>query len=153
MKQALNQTQKTFMYQRYFLPYEIAAFANARTPDGKLQQLDFNSAPFQAMIASRQEYAGKLHKVGWSDVEIRQRILKLYSTKRGKASPWDFLKIEYQPVKAMTDIMWAKKLSSKLRIGRTLGSAYGHKMKKDIRPRYQPVVRPLPAKPGNIIGR
>jgi hypothetical protein len=147
MNQALNRTQKLYMHQHYWLPYEIAAFANARTPDGKLQKLDFTSGPFQAMIASRDEYAGKLRRAGWSDVDIRQRILKLYSTKRGKASPWDFLKIEYQPPKGMTDTVWAKKLSAKLRIGRTLGSAYGHKMRKDLRPRYQAVVRPVPAQP------
>ena len=147
MKQALNRTQKLYMHQHYWLPYEIAAFANARTPDGKLQKLNFTSEPFQAMIASRNKYARKLRQNGWSDTAIRERILKLYSTKRGKSSPWDFLKIEYQPPKAMTDTMWAKKLSSKLRIARTLGSAYGKSMKKDLRPRYQAVVRPVPPMP------
>ena len=147
MKQALNRTQKLYMHQHYWLPYEIAAFANARTPDGKLQKLDFTSEPFQAMIASRNKYARKLRQNGWSDTAIRERILKLYSTKRGKASPWDFLKIEYQPVKKQTDFLWSTKLKAKSRIARTLGAGYSKPMHKETRPRFAPIVRQLPSKP------
>jgi len=146
-KQALNRTQKEYMHKHFFLPYEIAAFANAVTPSGRRQNLDFTSAPFQAMINSRAAYAQRLHNAGWSDIQIRERILKLYSTKRGKASPWDFLKIEYQPPKGMTDTVWAKKLSAKLRISRTLGSSYGHRMQKQLRPRFEPKIKPLPPMP------
>lgn len=145
--QALNMTQKAYMRKNFFLPYEVAAFANAVTPSGRRQDLAFTSAPFQAMIASRIEYARKLHNAGWSELQIRERILKLYSGKRGKASPWDFLKIEYQPPQGMTDKVWARKLSAKLRIAGKLGSAYGHRMQKQLRPRFEPKIRPLPPMP------
>lgn len=146
-EQALNQTQKAYMYHSGFLPYEIAAFAHAQTPDGHQQLLSFNSKPFQAMIYDRIDYFTKMHRAGWNDLQIKSRILMLYATKRGKASPWDFLKIEYQPIKPMTDTVWAVKLKAKARITRTLGAGYGTKMRKELRPRYAPVVRELPAKP------
>ena len=145
-EQVLNRAQKLAMLQHYWLPYEIEAFANAKTPDGKAQHLAYTSAPFQAMIIHRMEYANKRKKLGEDDLTIRRRILMLYGTRRGKASPWDFLKIEYQPIKPMTDYIWNVKMQAKQRIARTLGKGYGKHMQRSAAPRYAPVVRQVPGR-------
>ena len=147
-KETLNQTQKKYMYKRGFLLNEINAFAHALTPDGKhMQNFNFMADSFQQMIKTREEYFSKLRAQGWSDMQIRQRINMLYTRKRGKASPWDFLKIEYQPVKKQTDFLWSTKLRAKSRIARTLGAGYSKPMHKETRPRFAPIVRQLPSKP------
>lgn len=146
--ETLNRAQKQYMYNHGWLLSEIKAFSNARTPDGKkMQNLDFMSAPFQAMLKSREGYIKKLRQSGWNDMQIRQRINMLYTSKRGKASPWDFLKIEYKPPTKLSDNIWATKLKAKLRISRKLGAGYSARMRKETRPRYQPVIRELPPMP------
>jgi len=146
--ETLNRAQKEYMYNHGWLISEIKAFANARTPDGKrMQNFDFMSAPFQSMLKSRDQYVNKLRARGWNDMQIRQRINMLYTSKRGKTSPWDFLKIEYQPPTKLSDAVWATKLKAKLRISRTLGSGYSARMRRETRPRYQPVIRDLPPMP------
>lgn len=154
-KESLNQTQKKYMYKHGFLLSEIDAFAHAVTPDGKrMQNLNFMADSFQQMIRIRQEYFDKLHKQGWSDMQIRQRINMMYTRKRGKASPWDFLKIEYQPMKKMTDFAWSTKLRAKSRIARTLGAGYSKPMHKEARPnRFAPVVRELPRLPEKPVSK
>jgi len=147
-RETLNRAQKRYMYNHGWLLSEIKAFSNARTPDGKrMQNLDFMSAPFQAMLKSRDQYVNKLKTLGWNDMQIRQRINMLYTSKRGKASPWDFLKIEYKPPTKLSDNVWATKLKSKLRISRKLGAGYSTRMHRQERPRYQPVIRDLPPMP------
>ena len=149
--QTLNQAQKEYMYLHGWLISEIKAFANARTPDGKkMQDFDFNAAPFQAMLKSRNEYFSKLRKLGWNNLQIRQRINMLYTSKRGKASPWDFLKIEYKPPTKLSDSVWATKLKSKLRISRKLGAGYSSRIQREDRPRFQPVIRELPPMPEGV---
>jgi len=147
--ETLNRAQKEYMYKHGWLVSEIKAFANARTPDGKkMQNLDFMSAPFQDMLQSRDKYVNRLRALGWNDLQIRQRINMLYISKRGKASPWDFLKIEYKPPTKLSDNAWTTKLKAKLRITRKLGSGYGKPIHREMRPRYQPVIRELPPMPG-----
>ena len=146
--ETLNRAQKQYMYNHGWLLSEIKAFSNARTPDGKkMQNLDFMSAPFQAMLKSREGYIKKLRQSGWNDMQIRQRINMLYTSKRGKASPWDFLKIEYKPPTKLSDNIWATKLKAKLRISRKLGAGYSARMHREGRPLYQPVIRELPPMP------
>ena len=145
--QALNYTQKQYMLRKGFLPYEVKAFADAKTPNGKQQNLDFHSKPFQSMISERERYIHKLAMKGFTPMQSRQRIEMLYKAKRGKASPWDFLKIEYRPQKKVTDTVWATMLKAKQRIARTLGSGYSKPIRKDTRPRYTPKVMELPPLP------
>ncbi len=145
---ALNRTQKEYMYRHGWLISEIRCFDNARIPDNKrLQNLRFDSAPFQDMLRTRDAYVNRLKALGWSDLQIRHRINMLYITKRGKTSPWDFLKIEYRPAKTISDTMWATMLKSKLRIAKKLGAGYSKPMRKEIRPKYIPVIRELPPMP------
>lgn len=147
-RETLNQAQKQYMYKHGWLLSEIKAFANARTPDGrKMQNFNFMAAPFQDMLKSRSDYVNRLKNLGWNDMQIRQRINMLYTSKRGKASPWDFLKVEYKPPTKLSDNVWATKLKSKLRIARKLGAGYSRPMHKQERPKYQPVIRELPPMP------
>ena len=147
-RESLNQAQKKAMYNAGFLLHEIKAFANARTPDGKkIQDFNFMSAPCQAMIQTRIQYVEKLKDRGWNDLQVRQRVNMLYTTKRGKASPWDFLKIEYKPPTAVSDNLWATMLKAKARIARTLGSGYSKPMRKETRPRFEAKIRELPPNP------
>ena len=99
------------------------------------------------MISERERYMHKLAMKGFTPIQARQRIEMLYKTKRGKSSPWDFLKIEYRPQKQVTDTVWATMLKAKQRIARTLGSGYSKPIKRDIRPRYTPKVMELPPLP------
>lgn len=152
--ETLNRTQKQYMYKHGFLLNEINAFAHAMTPDGKkMQDFNFMADSFQQMIRTRDEYFIKLRAQGWSDIQIRQRINMLYTRKRGKASPWDFLKIEYQPAKKVTDFVWSTKLKAKSRIVRTLGAGYSKPMHKETRPRFAPTVRALPKVPEKPVTR
>lgn len=147
-EESLTAAQKKKMYQSGFLISEIKAFANARTPDNKsIQNFKFDSAPVQDMIKSRANYVSKLHKLGWTDLQIRNRINMLYIRKRGKMSPFDFLKIEYRPPTIMSDITWSTKMKARSKISRALGTAYSTPIKKEVRPRYKPVVRELPPMP------
>ena len=149
--ETLNQAQKRYMYNHGFLLSEIKAFANARTPDGKkMQNLDFMAAPFQDMIKTRETYVARLKQQGWNDLQVRQRINMLYTVKRGKSSPWDFLKIEYKPPTTVSDTVWATMLKAKGRIVRKLGAGYSKPMHKETRPRFIPTVRDLPALPEKV---
>jgi len=107
------------------------------------------AAPFQDMIRTRREYVAKLRAQGWNDLQVRQRVNMLYHRKTGKASPWDFLKIEYRPDKKISNAMWANMISVKASITRTLGQAYSKPMRKELRPRFEPKIRELPALPGS----
>ncbi len=148
MNETLTRSQKEYMYRAGFLIREISAFANAKTPDGKtLQDFQFMSEPVQDMIRARMEYVKKLQQQGWNDLQVRQRINMLYNRKRGKASPWDFLKIEYRPEKKMSDAMWSNMLKCKGRIARTLGSAYSKPTHRELRPRFEARIRELPPQP------
>jgi hypothetical protein len=147
-KESLNQTQKRYMYNAGFLLHEINAFAHAVTPDGKkMQDFNFMAEVFQDMIKTRIEYVRKLKAQGWNDMQVRQRVNMLYATKRGKASPWDFLKIEYKPGVAISDNMWATMLKAKTRIAQKLGAGYAKPMRKEMRPRFEAKVRNLPPQP------
>jgi len=148
MPETLTRAQKEYMYKAGFLVREISAFANAKTPDGKtLQDFKFLSEPVQDMIRTRMGYVAKLRSQGWNDLQVRMRINMLYQRKRGKASPWDFLKIEYRPEKKMSDAMWSHMIKSKLRIARTLGQSYSKPAHRELRPRFETKIRELPPQP------
>ena len=142
----LNAKQKKVLFDTGFLPQEIDEFDDARTPDGKLQDLAFDSAPFRAMRESRTKWILKLKKSGWNNRQIVEQIKRYYRLKAGR-SPFDFLKIEYQPPKKLTDFAEAVKLKVRSRVSRTLGKQYGRRMAPRKAPRFLPKRMSLPLRP------
>ncbi len=88
-----------------FIDEEIRMFAEAKTPDGRDQpMINLESPVWQAAMLSRFNKIRNLRDSGRSrglpedliNENIHNLLYRMYN--RGKASPWDWLKIEYVPV-------------------------------------------------------
>ncbi len=142
----LTAKQKKILLDTGFLPDEIKQFDAAKTPDDKQQDLDFDSAPFQAMIESRRKWILNLKKRGWNNAQIIIQLKRYYALKSGR-SPFDFLKLEYRPPKKLTDFVEATKVHIRSRVSRSLGRSYGRQMTPKLLPRFLPKFRTLPLRP------
>lgn len=80
-----------------FTDYEINAFAEGKTPDGKDQPtINLSSEVWQRVMSSRGKWnADKIAK-DWT-VEERENAVMDYYVRSAERNPWDFLKAEYQP--------------------------------------------------------
>lgn len=143
---ALSASQKKELFNAGFLPSEIDKFDEAKTPDGKQQNLAFDSAPFQKMIESRRKWILELKSAGWNNRQVVEQIKRYYRLKSGR-SPFDFLKLEYQPPNKVTDFVDAVKLKIRSRVSRSMGKAYGRRIYPKKLPKFLPKYRPLPVKP------
>lgn len=119
----LTNNQKGILSASGFLPFEIKAFNQAKTPDGKQQDFQFNSGPVQAMIKSRAKWRVDLNKRGISDQQVAV-LIRLYYRKKGDASPFDFIKAEYKPPVNMSYSIFESKRKSRERQSRILGGRY-----------------------------
>jgi hypothetical protein len=133
----LTDAQKDILLNSGFMLSEISTFDNAKTSDGKFQNLDFNSKTFQGMIIARRGWVTKARASGYNNQEIRSMVKSLYDNKRSKFTPWDFLKIEYQPTtRGMTDMEFENKLKTRSMIRSKLvnksGISYGKKLKDEF---------------------
>lgn len=81
-----------------FIPREINEFQWAVSENGKPYVTDLESPVWRDVIRHRKEMIAKLDEQGWSRAEIAAGIERFY-TMRGKFSPFDWLKIEYRPLK------------------------------------------------------
>ena len=134
MAKALGRKEKAILADAGFTAYEIKKFDNAKTVDGKFQDLNFASITFQRMISSRRQWRKRLTDEGWTPAQIKGTIEKYYRRRAGR-SPFDFLKIEYQPAKVLSDYAHAIKQRARTRITRDVGAGYGRGMKKQLRPK------------------
>ena len=91
------------------------------------------------MIARRAKWVSSLREQGWTPQQIKGVIQRYYNLKHGR-SPWDFLKLEYVPVRKLTDFQFAMKLRSKARISRTLGTRYSPRIKPEWREPKKPEI-------------
>jgi hypothetical protein len=137
---ALSDREKEEMLNAGWMKSEVRDFNNAKTPDGETQVVAFNSAPFQRMMMTRKSWVKECKKAGIDNKGIRETLDAYYSSKRSKRTPWDFLKIEYQPTqRGLSDTEFGDKLKIRARIRRILVSKtkveYGIKLKKEYRPR------------------
>ena len=135
---ALTAKERDILLNSGFLNKEIRAFDSAKTPDGEVQNVAFNSLPFQRMIQSRRIWVKKCHAAGFSNADIREKLVHHYKAKKGR-TPWDFLKAEYQPIdRDLTDTEFSDKLGIRSGIRRNLvdktGVAYGTPMEAEFRP-------------------
>ena len=139
---ALTRAQKSQLLAEGFLFSEVSAFNDAKTPDGTPQDFAFNSKTFRAARQSRQEWIRDLKKIGWTEGEIKQRLVAYYRLKAGR-TPFDFLKLSYLPSRTISDFADAVKRKIRSRVSRTFGRAYGKpRMRIQTRPKYLPK-RPL----------
>lgn len=138
------------LYQEGWMPSEIFSFEGAISGDVASghrvkQNFNFNSQTFRAARASRRRYIKDLKEHGWTDYEIKQKFVSYYKDKR--RDPFQFLKIEYAPVKKITDFVDAVRRRSRASLSKHFGRAYGRQLRPEIRPKYLPK-RPLyPAHP------
>jgi hypothetical protein len=145
---ALTAHEREVLLNSGFLRREIKAFDSAKTPSGEVQNVAFNSIPFQKMINGRREWVKGCHASGESNERIRRRLYNYYRGKKGR-SPWDFLKVEYQPTdRELTDTEFANKLTIKSAIQRVIsvpsGTNYGAPMSPEFRPKGEQIVqRPM----------
>ena len=79
-----------------FLDFEIKAFHWAVTPDGRSQHTDISSPVWLSARRTRKEWVEGRRKAGWKDQEIRDALMRFYTT-RGKFDPFEWLKLEYRP--------------------------------------------------------
>lgn len=151
----MNRVQKKMMLEEGWLPSEVAQFSRAtggNVGSGTSQRhvvpqaLPFNSKPFLAMRRSRRRWVSDLHKLGWTDFEIKLKIREYYN--RGSdRSPFDFLKEEYENPKKITDYQKSVKIKIRSRISRTFGKLYGRNLRTATKVRTQPKRPVVPFKP------
>lgn len=139
---ALNKDEKEAMLNSGFLKYEVEAFDNAKTPTGETQLVAYNSVSWQNMMSSRREYVMGCHSAGLTNKQIRDLVKHHYETSKER-TPWDFLKLEYQPTdRNLTDTEFADKLGIRAAVTRNLVRPakvdYGPIMDSEFRPRTVP---------------
>lgn len=155
---------KREMYSEGWLPSEIYGITHALTPSGNRQKLpNIDSPAFLAMRRSRIRYIADLTRLGWTQDEIRWKLVQYHKSHRD--DPFGFLKAEYRASKKMDDLSgavalkqqraWKRNQSSvdyrranerrSLTLG--LGFIYGRKLKRSV------VARRAPNKPVLIIKR
>lgn len=120
----LSHDQKLKLQRAGFTPYEIRRIDEAKTPDGKPQKAVLSDGPWQDAMANRFAYVRRLRQKGWKPVEIA-RAINSYYRKYKKASPFDFLKLEYKPPKKLTDYRSSLTFrKSRARVTRKFGYGY-----------------------------
>ena len=149
---ALRKAQKKMLYQEGWIPSEILSFEGARggdIPSGHRvkQSFNFNSKTFRAARASRRRYIKDLKSQGWTDYEIKDKIIKFYKGKNRDSVLWAFIKLEYQPTKKVTDFVDAVRRRSRASVSKHFGRAYGRQIRKEVRPKYLPKRPMYPAHP------
>lgn len=82
-----------------FIPREINEFQWAVSENGKPYVTDLESPVWRDVIRHRKEMIAKLEEQGYSKAEQRAGIERFYTLRGGKFSPFDWLKIEYRPLK------------------------------------------------------
>jgi hypothetical protein len=138
----LTKEEKATMLNSGFLQKEIDSFDSATTPSGELQTASFGSAAWQRMIMSRRTFVKKCHEEGIKNDVIRKLIYDHYQNRKD-ISPWDFLKIEYQPIdRGLTDAEFAKKLKIRSDISKNISgpanisySSFKNVMDTEFRPK------------------
>jgi len=149
---SLRKAQKKMLYQEGWLPSEINAFESARGGDipsnhRVRQNFNFNSKPFRAARASRRRYIKDLKSQGWTDYEIKDKLVKFYKGKNRDSVLWGFIKIEYLPAKKVTDFVDALRRRSRASISKHFGRAYGRQIRREVRPKYLPKRPMYPSRP------
>lgn len=152
---ALSRTQKMTMYKEGWLPSEIYAFEHAKGGDVPTnsrvhQNFAFGSITFSATRKSRRNYVKDLHNIGWTYMEIKQKLVDFYRNPTN--NPFLFLKLSYTPHKKLSDLQFSYRLSSRAKVSRHFGKAYGRMFRKESRPKYLPK-RPLYPNRPRIIRR
>ncbi|MFA5048937.1 MAG: hypothetical protein WC516_07990 [Patescibacteria group bacterium] len=152
---ALNRIQKKMLREDGFLISEIRAFSGATggnigAGDSERhivkQDVTFNSKPFLAMRKSRRRYIKDLKQLGWTDMEIKTKLVEYYRKGSGR-SPFDWLKLEYQPARKLTDFQDSIRRKIRSRVSRTLGKLYGRNLKTATKVRTAPRRPVVPNKP------
>ena len=143
----LNRLDKQELLKDGWLPSEIMQLNRAKTPTGKVQRhIDIHSRLWMAVRRSRIRFIADMKRLGWNDLEIKQKIIEYY--KKGKNNTvYGFLKSEYKPPKMIQDYDEAvkKKLDYKKRnsykqaraaITNSLGGFYGQRIGRRMPVRY-----------------
>ena len=141
MKGTLTTQQMKQLFREGFVGREVKAYNLSKTPSGEIQQFQFNSQTFIAARQSRMAWFDGLLKAGWSEAEVRGKVNTYYSA-RGKATPYDWLKLEYQKGKQVAAFLEALRRKIRARATRILGYSYGRKLRK--RPYKRPIRPQLP---------
>ena len=129
---SLTAEQKRQLAHDGFLPSEILAYSRAVTPTGQVQALNYDSQTFSMARKSRREWVKQLLNEGWSTLEIKEQVNQYYKKNKSK-SPFDWLKLEYQPAKKIVDFqsaMATKKRAIRRSATRQLGYGYGRKLRR-----------------------
>ena len=151
-KGTLTAAQRNLLIKEYFTPWEVRQYNLSKSPDGTLQDFDFNSKTFMAARRSRQKWAEDLKKAGWKRQEINMKIMQYYNLKAGR-TPFDFLKLSYRPHKVVSDFVAAVRSKIRSRVSRTFGRAYGRRIRPALRPRYVPKRPRFPTRPKSVKGK
>jgi hypothetical protein len=152
---ALNRNQKKLLLEDGFLMSEIRAFSQATGGNVGAgvsernvvkQNVAFNSKPFLAMRRSRRRYIKDLKNLGWTELEIKAKLLEYYR-KGSDRNPFDWLKLEYHPARTITDFQDAVRRRIRSRVSRTLGKLYGRHLRTATKVRTAPKRPVVPKRP------
>lgn len=93
---ALTSKEKYEMRKAGFLFREIKAFDNAKTPDGRSQNLNTTAQNWRDMLQSRRDWVQSMRRMKWTDDQIINEILDYYVRAKNR-TPFDFLQMESSP--------------------------------------------------------
>lgn len=132
-------------------PREISEILNAHVaghPEIKQDVMKIvNSKPFADMLERRQAYYKNQIAKGLGRLQILAKLNKLYAPRMNKVTPWDFLKVEYKPVKQVTGPEFDKMLASRKESQKQVEKLYGKMSNRPkAAPRFSPKVRKVPDK-------
>ena len=91
-----------------FTQSEVDEFKNAVAVDGSPQTINLDTATWHNMMISRKDWIMDMHTEEGLDLpEIEARIDEYYMMDRER-SPFDFVKREYKPPRALSDYQKAR---------------------------------------------
>jgi hypothetical protein len=140
----LRIADKNLMKRYGFLASEIKQLDNARTPDGKFQNVNLKTPAWQSTLKSRKKYIADMRAAKLTDKQIINLILDYY--KKKERSIFDFLQVEGSPTQRRLhkEVDVIRRFQAKKKVARQFGRRYG----KPIYPRKFPkTIKELPIIP------
>lgn len=130
-------------------PKEISSILNAHVAGHPEQRQDVmkivNSAPFADMLKRRKAYLNSQLSKGFNRLQILAKLNRLYTSRKSKVTPWDFLKVEYTPVKKISGSKFDKMVTAQKEAKQNVEKLYGKVTKRPkATPRYSPKIRNVP---------
>lgn len=117
----LSMKENKLLREVGFTAYEVDEFNKAVAVDGTPQIIDLNSETWRNMMLSRKEWIMDMIDEGLDASEIEGLIDEYYQIDRER-SPFDFVKREYKPPRALSDYQKARSNRARKQTDKLYGS-------------------------------